>query len=300
MPLNDHYATLGVERTATAEEIKKAYRRLARQFHPDKNKDPKAEDRFKSVGEAYDVLSHPEKRAAYDRFGSAGGAGGGDNAGWNVDAGNAGFDPGVFSDLFENLFHGDIDHGRDLHLKLDLTLEEAFHGCTRKVRINLPVRECSGRVVDKLKTLQVRVPAGVVQGQRIRMKHQGAPGPKGTQNGHLFLEANLQPHPLYTLNGRDLSIRLPVAPWEAMLGADVTVPTLQGDLKLKVPPDSQNGKRFRLKGKGMPGDAGTGAAAGDFYVVLEVILPTPADEKARSLYMEMAKTMPFDPRARRN
>lgn len=332
MPSTDYYSTLGVARTASAEDIKKAYRRLARQFHPDKNKDPKAEERFKAIGEAYEVLSTPEKRAAYDRFGSAEGVGGaGGPQGWNVGADGAGFDPGMFSDIFENLFRGkrspfgdgvgdafgkksragkggfhfngfdnaeggfhtDVEHGRDLNMKLDLTLDEAFHGCTRKVRVNLPVREASGRVVDKLKTLQVQVPAGVKQGQRIRMKHQGAPGPKGTENGHLYLEVNLLPHALYTLDGCDISVRLPVAPWEAMLGAEVTVPTLNGDLKLKVPPDSQNGKRFRLKGRGMPGNP-----AGDFYVVLEVVLPTPADEKARALYKEMANTMAFDPRAK--
>lgn len=331
MPSTDYYSTLGVARTATAEDIKKAYRRLARQYHPDKNKDPKAEERFKVIGEAYEVLSDPEKRAAYDQFGRADGFSGGGAQGWNFDAAGAGFDPSAFSDIFENLFRGkrspfgdglgdafgkksrsgkggfhfdgfdnaeggfhpDVEHGRDLHMKLDLTLDEAFHGCTRKVRVNLPVREASGRVTDKLKTLQVQVPAGVKQGQRIRMKHQGAPGPKGTENGHLYLEVNLLPHTLFTLDGQDISVRLPVAPWEAILGAELTIPTLNGELKLKVPPNSQNGKRFRLKGRGMPGNP-----AGDFYVVLDVVLPTPTDEKSRALYAEMAKTMAFDPRAK--
>lgn len=319
MPSNDYYSILGVERNASADDIKKAYRRLARQFHPDKNKDPNAEERFKTIGEAYEVLSHPEKRAAYDRFGSsAGAAGGGDAQGWNFEG--AGFDPGMFSDLFENLFggqgspfgkrtrgsnsgaradefnntgfHSDVEHGRDLHMKLDLTLEEAFLGCTRTVRVNLPVRESSGRVVEKLKTLQVQVPPGISQDQKIRMKHQGAPGPTGTQNGHLYLEVNLLPHAVFSVEGRDISVRLPVAPWEAVLGAEVAVPTLNGEIKLKIPPNSQNGKRFRLKGKGMPGKT-----PGDFYVVLDVVFPTPADEKARALYQEMARTMDFDPRA---
>lgn len=321
MPSNDYYSILGVDRNASADDIKKAYRRLARQFHPDKNKDPKAEERFKTIGEAYEVLSDPEKRAAYDRFGSSAGFTGDAGAqGWSFDG--AGFDPGMFSDLFENLFggqrspfgsharsakggahaggfdnagagfHSDVEHGRDLHMKLDLTLEEAFHGCTRTVRVNLPVRESSGRVVEKLKTLQVQVPPGISQGQKIRMKHQGAPGPKGTQNGHLYLEVNLLRHALFAVDGRDISVRLPVAPWEAVLGAEVAVPTLNGEIKLKVPPNSQNGKRFRLKGKGMPGKN-----PGDFYVVLDVVLPTPADEKSRALYEEMARTMRFDPRA---
>lgn len=330
---SDYYSTLGVARDASADDIKKAYRRLARQFHPDKNKDPKAEERFKSIGEAYEVLSNPEKRAAYDRFGSAGGFGGGSGAdgvgGFNFEGG-AGFDPGMFSDLFENLFggehspfggkkrgakggfhqqpfgperagaestgfHSDVEQGRDLHMKLDLSLDEAFHGCTRKVRVNLPVRESSGRVVEKLKTLQVKVPTGITQGQRIRMKNQGAPGPKGTENGHLYLEVNILPHEIFRLNGRDISVRLPVAPWEAMLGAEVSVPALSGELKLKVPPHSQNGKRFRLKGRGMPGDT-----PGDFFVELDVVLPDASDEKARALYREMAKTMAFDPRAQWN
>lgn len=314
MPSNDYYSILGVARDASADDIKKAYRRLARQFHPDKNKDPKAEERFKTIGEAYEVLSDPEKRAAYDSFGHAAGNAGAQ--GWNADGG--GFDPGMFSDLFENLFggqgspfggrarggkgsagaaggagvHSDVEHGRDLHMKLDLSLDEAFHGCTRTVRVNLPVRESSGRVVEKLKTLQVQVPPGIAQGQKIRMKHQGAPGPKGTDNGHLYLEVNVLPHPLFSMEGRDISVRLPVAPWEAVLGAEVTVPTLNGDIKLKVPPNSQNGKRFRLKGKGMPGKN-----PGDFYVVLDVVLPTPADEKSRALFEEMARTLRFDPRA---
>lgn len=321
MPFKDYYLTLGVKPTASAEEIKKAYRRLARQFHPDKNKDAKAEDRFKEIGEAYEVLGDAKKRVAYDRGGDASRAYGGAGASSSgVDG--ADFDASAFAELFENIFgsgrftsakktsgrragfdaeatssnsanpfHSEVDQGRDLHLKLDLTLEEAFNGALRKVRVNLPVRQASGRVVEKLKTLQVKVPPGVTQGQRIRMKNQGAPGPSGTENGHLYLEINIQPHRRFLLQGKDVVLRFPVTPWEAMLGATLKVPTPSGELTLKVPPGSQSGKRFRVKGKGLPGEV-----AGDFYVELAVVLPTPGNEKARAIYQEMAKTMKFDPR----
>ncbi|CBL46135.1 Curved DNA-binding protein [gamma proteobacterium HdN1] len=327
MVSKDYYSTLGVARDASAADIKKAYRRLARQYHPDKNKAPDAEEHFKAVGEAYEVLSDAEKRAAYDQFGSDGFGGGGAH-GWQSGArgsgfgadgfGSGSFDSAAFADIFENLFRNQksgrhakgkgaganpfgggfdfnsgAEQGRDLHMKLDLSLEEAFHGCTRRIRINSPVRERStGKVTEKLKTLQVQVPAGVLQGQRIRMKNQGSPGPHNAVNGHLYLEANILPHTMFQLDGRDITVKLPVAPWEAMLGASLKVPTLDGEMNLKIPAHSQNGKRFRLKGRGMPG-----ATPGDFFVVLDVVLPDASDEKARELYQEMAKTMAFDPRA---
>ena len=309
MQFKDYYETMGVARDAAPDEIKRSYRRLARKFHPDVSEEPDAEERFKEIQEAYEVLKDPEKRAAYDRFGADWKAGQDFRPppDWQPDVGFTGggyTDAGEFSDFFESLFGG-ADHqrpggghthlrmkGEDIHARVAITLEDAFDGTTRTLSLALPELDEQGRVATRTHTLNVKIPKGVVQGQRIRLGGQGGPGLGGAAPGDLYLEVVFAPHRLFEVVGRDVHLDLPVAPWEAALGATVTVPTLGGDVELKVPADSQTGTRLRLKGRGLPG-----ASAGDQYVELEIRTPKAETSEARALYERMRQEMAFDPRA---
>ena len=302
----DYYKTLGVSKNASAEEIKKAYRRLARQHHPDINKKPEAEKRFKEINEANEVLSDPEKRKRYDtvgpeweRFRQGGQQPGGFQ--W-VYTGQPGQDPfnggeaGGFSDFFRTLFgegQADFDTGplfgrpsarrrrsvagADVESEVEITLAEAYKGTERTVEMRLPD--------GTTRRLSVKIPAGVRDGQRIRLAGQGAPGGRGGPAGDLFLRVRVRPHPVFERNGEDLSLVLPVALHEALLGAEVTVPTLKGRVSLRIPPETQNGRTIRLAGQGMP--RGTGGH-GDLYVTVKVVLPTKLTEKERELVNELA------------
>ena len=297
MRFKDYYETLGVARGASQEDVKRAYRRLARRYHPDVSKAADAESRFKEVGEAYEVLKDPGKRAAYDRFGKdwKHGQEFRPPPGWErrFDFGDGGF-PGAsgFSDFFEALFgqgpgpggfHGARGTGRtrggDQGAKLEIPLEDAYRGTTRNVTLR-------GR------TLSVKIPGGVTEGQRIRLGGQGGAGAGGAPAGDLYLTVTHAAHPLFRTEGRDVHLGLPVAPWEAALGATVAVPTLGGKVDLKIPRGSRTGQTLRLKGRGLPGRPG-----GDQYVVLEIVAPPADTPEAESLYRKMAQAMDFDPRA---
>ncbi|GAB4348376.1 MAG: DnaJ C-terminal domain-containing protein [Immundisolibacter sp.] len=294
MEYKDYYKTLGVARDASTEDIKRAYRKLARKYHPDVSKEADAEARFKEVAEAYEVLKDAEKRAAYDRLGSNWRAGQGFTPppGWE----NAHFEfhgaPGGsgFSDFFDALF-GAAGFGgprtrpgarRDTRrehqqARVQITLEDAFHGRTRNVNLSQPG--------GPTRTLQVRIPKGVRAGQRIRLAGQGSGG------GDLYLEVEFAPHRLYRLQGADLYLDLPITPWEAALGATVKVPTLGGAVELSVPAGSQSGDKLRLRGRGLPG-----SPPGDQFVVLKIVAPKPDTEAAREAYQRLAKLLPADPR----
>jgi curved DNA-binding protein len=334
MEYRDYYQALGVARDASAEEVKKAYRRLARKYHPDVSREANAEEKFKEVQEAYEVLKDPEKRAAYDQLGSQwkqgesfrpppdwtsgfefGGSGGEGSRGrrarqpFEFEMG----DGRGFSEFFSSLFgaaaggpfaQGAYGHGgRDHHARLDIDLEEAYRGSTRMLELKRPQVDAEGRVELVGHTVRVSIPAGVTDGQLIRLAGQGEPAAGGRAKGRrdsdggqaagdLYLEVHVRPHRLYLLSGRDVTLTLPVAPWEAALGATVTTPTLGGPVELRIPAGSQSDSKLRLRGRGLPGNP-----AGDQYVVLKVIVPPASSPAARELYEQMGRELAFDPRA---
>jgi curved DNA-binding protein len=319
MKFKDYYETLGLLRNATQDEVKRAYRRLARKYHPDVSKEPEAEARFKEVGEAYEVLKDPEKRAAYDQFGKDWKAGQEFRPppDWdaNFEFSGRGFGGSGFSDFFETLFGG--THGRgpgaspfgdmgggfrgaarrmrgeDHHARIVVSLEEAYAGATKTLTLRAPRVDTEGHVETNERSVRVKIPQGVRAGQRIRLAGQGSSGAAGGRAGDLFLEVVIQPHRYFRLDGADVLLDLPVAQWEAALGATVQVPTLGGRVDLKIPPGSQSGSKLRLRGRGL-----SGATAGDQIVILQIEVP-PADTDARrGLYEQMRRDMPFDPRAR--
>ncbi len=317
MEYRDYYKTLGVARTATAEEIKKSYRRLARKYHPDVSKEKDAEQKFKEVQEAYEVLKDAEKRAAYDQLGSgwqsgqqfrpppewASGFEFGGGTGPQGAGGAHAFGEHGFSDFFASLFGGAspfaaagarAQHGgRDHHARIDLDLEEAFGGGARTLELKRPELKSDGTLELRAHTVRVTIPAGVTDGQLIRLAGQGEPAPGGGRAGDLYLEVHVRPNRLYQLDGRDVTLTLPVAPWEAALGATVTVPTLGGTVEMQVPPGAQSGQKLRLRGRGLPGQP-----PGDAYVQLKVVLPPATSSEARAAYADMrAKLGNFDPRA---
>ena len=311
MDYKDYYDILGVERGATADEIKRAYRKAARKYHPDVSKQADAEDRFKDASEAYEVLRDPEKRAAYDQIPPGGPtpdpAGAGAHA-EGFDFGGGGFtgaDATDFSDFFESIFgrgaagraggHPGAEaamRGQDHTARVEIDLEDAFTGGTRNVTLRAPERSADGRVVNRERTLKVRIPKGVRAGQQLRLSGQGTPGIGGAPAGDLYLEIGFRAHRFFRLDGNDLIVDLPVAPWEAALGATIKAPTPAGAVDLKIPAHSNGGRRLRLKGRGLPGKN-----PGDLYVVLRITLPPANDDDARQLYEQMAERMAFNPRA---
>ncbi|MCW5591573.1 MAG: DnaJ domain-containing protein [Burkholderiales bacterium] len=311
MQFKDYYQALGVSRDASADEIKKAFRKLARKYHPDVSKEKDAEARMKDVNEAYNVLSDPEKRAAYDRLGPGWESGQEFRPppGWDApfEFSTRGFTPGEeadFSDFFSGLFgrmggmRGGArgpGRGEDHHARVLLDIEDAFGGVSRQVSLRVPAVDASGRVSYRERTLNVKIPKGVHAGQVIRLAGQGAPGVGGSIAGDLLLEVEFRPHPRYRADGRDLLLTLPVAPWEAALGAVVPVRLPGGEVRVRVPEGAQSGAQLRLRGKGIPGEP-----PGDALLDLEVVLPPADSPRARQLYESMARELGFDPRAARH
>jgi curved DNA-binding protein len=308
MKFRDYYEVLGVPRGATQEDVKRAYRKLARKYHPDVSKDPQAEARFKEVGEAYAVLKDAEKRAAYDQVGSAWKAGQDFQPppGWNAgfEFGGRDFEAGPegdASEFFEALFGRRAGagprsraraQGQDRHAKVMIDLEDAYRGAQRGIALRVPVLDAKGRVTMQERELAVSIPRGIREGQHLRLAGQGGPGLGKGPPGDLYLEVAFNPHPQFRADGRDVYVDLPLAPWEAALGASVTAPTPEGPVQLTIPPNSQAGRQLRLKGRGIPG-----TPPGDLYVVLKIVLPPAHGEAAREAYRAMAKAFDFNPRA---
>lgn len=310
MEFKDYYQILGISRDATAEEIKKAFRRLARKYHPDVSKETNAEYKMKEVNEAYTVLSDPEKRAAYDQLGQGNGFQAGSDfqppPGWDAGFEFSGRGFGTeqsadFSDFFAELFgkqmggmggmgngtrqtHGRMG-GEDHHAKVMLDLEDTYHGTTRSLSLRMPKLDSQGRTILTEHNLNVRIPKGVYAGQVIRLTGQGGPGHAGAPPGDLFLEVHFKSHDRYRVENKDVYATLPVAPWEAALGAIVKIPVPDGLVEVRVPENSQTGRKLRLKGRGIP----TATTPGDLYLVLELILPPATTSKAREIYQTMAR-----------
>ncbi len=310
MQYKDYYKLLGVPRTASDEVIKKAYRRLARRYHPDVSKEPHAEERFKEISEAYEVLRDSEKRSAYDQLGANWKAGQEFRPppdwqqSYHSRSGEFGTSD-TFSDFFESLFgglggmggmggrRGFQQAGEDQHARVEISLKDAYHGSTRNLQLNIPEVDPLGHGVTRHKSLNVKIPPGVISGQKIRLAGQGAPGVGGGPSGDLYLEIVLISHPLYQVQGKDMTLVLPLAPWEAALGAQVQVPTLGGKVSLNIAPNSQSGQKLRLRGRGLPGNP-----PGEQYVVLQIVNP-PADTPAAcELFQRMARELGFNPRDR--
>ena len=312
LEFKDYYKVLGVARDATEVQIKQAYRKLARKYHPDVSKEKDAEARFKEVGEAYEVLKSAEKRAAYDQLGQ--GPRQGEEfrppPGWDTGFEFSGAGPGGgsrggadYSDFFEALFgaagprhgRGGSDAGRggkDHHAKVLLDLDATLQGGSRTLNLRVPEIDGQGRLTSKDRALNVQVPKGILPGQTIRLAGQGLSSGADGAAGDLYIEVEFQPHALYRIEGRDLYLDLPVTPWEAALGASVKTPTPGGAVDLKVPPGSRQGTKLRLKGRGIPA-----STPGDFYVVLQIALPAASDERSKNAYLALAEAIPFNPRA---
>lgn len=311
MQYKDYYQTLGVPKDATAETLKKAFRKLARKYHPDVSKEADADARMREVNEAYAVLSDPEKRAAYDQLGR-GYAPGQDfrpppdwDAGFEFSGQPYGaHETANFSDFFAELFgrmgghaqrgrahtaHG--GRGEDRHAKVLLDIEDAFNGATRQISLRVPKMDTQGRVVLDTRTLNVKIPQGVHAGQIIRLTGQGSPGANGAAAGDLLLEVQFRPHPRMRAEGRDIYLNLPVTPWEAALGGVVSVDLPGGPLQTRLPEGVQRNRSLRVRGKGLPGNP-----PGDLILELQIVLPPANTPEARAVYENMAKSLPFEPR----
>jgi curved DNA-binding protein len=301
MKYKDYYKILGVSRDAGADEIKKAYRRLARKYHPDVSKEKDAEEHFKDANEAYEVLGDAEKRAAYDQLGSyRSGQEFRPPPDWGSRFNSGGFSQGDFgsmdfSDLFSQMFGmGGGAHasqrgfsggmrGRDVEATLRLSLEEALQGVEKAVHL--------AALGHASKTVKVRVPAGTLQGRRLRVRGKGE-HPAHGQAGDLLLTIEIAPHPLFRLEGKDVFLDLPLLPWEAVMGATVSVPALSGGVRLRIPAGAKAGQKMRLTGKGMPDVSGNG----DLYVVVQIVLPPQVSDEERALYEQLENLNRFNPR----
>ena len=304
---------MGVEKTASQDEIKRAYRKLARKYHPDVSKETDAELLFKQVGEAYEVLKDPEKRTAYDQLGANWESGQDFNPPPDWDAGfefnGGGYTEGHaadFSDFFESLFGRNASagtagnrhagyhaKGEDHHAKVLIDLEDAFQGGSRSITLQSPELDNSGHVVTKQRTLNVKIPKGIKQGQRIRLSGQGTPGMGAAPAGDLYLEIAFNPHALYRVDGLDVYLDLPVTPWEAALGAKIKVPTPTGVIDLKIAKGTENGRKLRIKARGIPNKT-----PGDLYVIPQITLPPADTDTAIEFYQKMEQEMPYNPRSK--
>lgn len=307
MKFKDYYSILGVERNATTDAIKKAYRKLAHKYHPDVSKDPKGEEQFKEVAEAYQTLKDPDKRAAYDNLGRhQPGEDFRPPPDWDRQFGGGGFsfEDVDLSDLFANLGRGGArGHrqgtnipipGQDFEVTAPVTLADAYSGTEMDLNLQVPEYDGQGRLHRVPLVFRARIPKGVTDGDRLRLPGKGGKGLNGGPNGNLYLNIALQPHPLYRVTGHDLYLDLPLAPWEAALGATVEVPTLGGPVNLKVPAGTSSGRKLRLGGRGLPKrDAG----AGDLYATIQIVAPAAPGEREQALYKELAEISKFNPRS---
>ena len=312
MEFKDYYKILGVSPDADSKEIKTAYRKLARKYHPDMNPDPGAEDKFKEVAEAYEVLKNDTRRAEFDelrKYGNQSGGGFQPPPGWQGSGAGQQQDAQFhdFSDFFNSMFGGGAGaggfrsaggrtrgplRGQDAEIELPVFLEETITDHPRTVEYSVPVHE-NGQIKQVKKQLKVTIPKGVIDSERIRLKGQGVPSMEGGEAGDLYLHIRLVPHPLFDVQGHNLLLTLPLAPWEAALGTKVALPTLEGKISLTIPPNTPAGKKLRIKGKGLQGKG----VIGDLYAVIKIVMPPDANATAQRLWRELSEQTSFDPRA---
>jgi curved DNA-binding protein len=307
MKYKDYYAILGVDRSANADEIRKAYRKLAHKYHPDVSKDPQGEEKFKEVAEAYETLKDPEKRAAYDQLGRH--RAGQDfqpppDWGSQFREGGFSFEDMDLSDLFAGLAGGGFRRGgtgrsaplrgQDYEVTAQITLEDAFRGTVMDLSLSVPEHDDLGRLRRIEKSFQARIPRGAVDGQRLRLRGKGGAGANGGPSGDIYLNIALRPHPLFRADGHDLYLDLPLAPWEAALGASIDVPTLSGRVRLRVPAGTHAGQKLRLSGRGLPKPKG---GEGDLFAIVQIDVPGSPSEREKALFRQLAEVSRFDPRA---
>lgn len=298
MEYKDYYKVMGLEKTASQEDIKRTYRKLARKYHPDVSKEDNAESKFKELGEAYEVLKDPEKRRKYDEFGQywkePERASGGQQQQYHYadEAGAADFEEFINS-IFrqrQQQEHHRHERGQDVHAMLSISLEDSFSGAEKILQLQVPVVDKHGYASYQTRAIKVKIPKGIEDKQQIRLKGQGDKG-HGQHAGDLYIEISIAPHPMFQLVKKDVYLELPISPWEATLGATVTVPTLAGPVKLKIPKLSQSGKQMRLKGRGLPG-----SVPGDQILKLQIVIPHTENETMTRLYEEMSRSVNFNPR----
>jgi curved DNA-binding protein len=308
MQYKDYYQIMGLSRDANQDDIKRAYRKLARKYHPDVSQEKDAEAKFKELGEAYEVLKDPEKRAAYDQLGSNWQAGQefrpppNWNEGYEFSGDFSNFNSGAFSEFFEQLFgqptgfKASRQHhhtqGQDSHARIHIDLEDSFTGATRTITLSTPDIDEKGHIDVKQRALTIKIPKGIKPGQHIRLSGQGGAVLGGTKPGDLYLEIAFNEHPIYKVDGKDVYLDVPIAPWEAALGARIKVPTPLGTVDLKIPPNSKPGAKLRLAGRGIPNKE-----PGDFYVVLQIALPSATTDKAKAAYEALHNQFDFNPRS---
>jgi len=311
MQFKDYYQIMGVARGATQDEIKRSYRKLARKYHPDVSKESNAEARFKELGEAYEVLRDTEKRAAYDQLGAnwKGGQEFRPPPDWKAGfefrgADSQGSNTPDYSDFFSSLFGQNFSasgdkrrnfsaRGEDHHARILISLEDSYQGATRAITLQIPMIDVQGHVTTKKRVLNVSIPKGILEGQHIRLSGQGSAGVGENKAGDLYLQIEFQVHPLYKIDGKNLYLNLPVAPWEAALGATIKVPTLGGIVELKIPKGTISGNKLRLKGRGLPGNP-----SGDCYAIIAIALPPAENDVAKDFYQKMEQELNFNPRAK--
>lgn len=310
MEFVDYYKILSVAEDADSKAIKTAYRKLARKYHPDVSEHKEAEEKFKQVTEAYEVLKDPEKRAQYDEYRKYG-SGTSSRGDGRYSSREFEGDFSGFSDFFSSVFGGAgpragqqgqgygftsqqafNQRGQDIETDMPIFLEDTLADATKTISYQLPHREADGHISEINRTLNVKIPAGVVNGERIRLKGQGGQGIGGAANGDLYLRIRMVPHPLFDVEAHNLVITVPLAPWEAALGGHIEVPTLTGKIKLTIPANSQTGQRMRVKGKGLVRKQGHG----DLYAVLKVVMPNTTDDQIKEQWQQLAKRAAFDPR----
>lgn len=302
MEFKDYYAIMGLPKTASPEDIKLAYRKLARKYHPDVSKEPDAEEKFKTLGEAYEVLKQSAKRAEYDelyeyyknpRQHQQQRSQSGQERYYSHSSGESEAD---FGDFWQRIFQEEqarqAKRARDLQAQIQLSLEDAYHGGIRELNLEMPMQSPEGYLYSEPQSIKVRIPPGVTDGQHLRLKGQGMKSSDG-QAGDLLLEIRLKPHPFFRPDGLDIHIDIPISPWEAALGAEIVVPTLGSKLKIKIPQNAESGQVLRLKDKGMH----RGSAKGAQFVHLTLQNPPVCNERMRALYEDMAKSADFNPRS---